>query len=431
MISVSRLSKFIASLMGLALLFSAATVTAFEDSEFDVDDTLFDDTYQSEVVSSPISGEFQIKGHYNTQSLASDDRHPGLGLFRTRLKMRHQWTGTERWKSDFSAHVWLDPLLKHHEARLYDAVLSIKLRPELLLSIGNQVWVTGHADYLRGIDIWNPLDQRLPGLMDLESLRVPVFLIRARYQLGPVHVDWVANPLFQADLLPRSDSDYSFGPDLTRYWPETNLQTLPWGLSVQGQIRDLEWGLYHAQLFDRQFHVKLQPEPQAHYAFIQRDGVSARMPWRDLVFKGELAYRQHLRYGPIERPFSRWDLLLGLDYFGIKKTQIGIELLRRQVMDYAPILMSQFPYVAEHDIETVMSYQRDFYREQVQALVLWGRLGTGSNEPYYLKGQLDIELGEQRDLSIGYIDYQSGNRASIFDYFVGQDRFFANMTVSF
>ena len=54
------------------------------------------------------------------------------------------------------------------------------------LKAGRQIVVWGRMDNIRVNDVLNPLDLRIPGLTDIEDLRLPVFMTRVDYYLANI-----------------------------------------------------------------------------------------------------------------------------------------------------------------------------------------------------------------------------------------------------
>ena len=57
------------------------------------------------------------------------------------------------------------------------------LLDDLDLKVGRQIVNWGRSDTLRVLDVLNPLDNREPGLTDIEDLRRPVSMVKADYYL--------------------------------------------------------------------------------------------------------------------------------------------------------------------------------------------------------------------------------------------------------
>ncbi|MCK4442255.1 MAG: DUF1302 family protein, partial [Sulfurovaceae bacterium] len=76
------------------------------------------------------------------------------------------------------------------EVELFDAYVEGSLTKSLDMKLGRQVVVWGRSDTIRITDVLNPLDNRRPGMVDIEDLRLPVTMAKLDYYIG----DWRITP---------------------------------------------------------------------------------------------------------------------------------------------------------------------------------------------------------------------------------------------
>jgi hypothetical protein len=81
---------------------------------------------------------------------------------------------------------YTDAVLEEYqsEAELGEAWLRGRLNRQTDLKLGRQIVVWGKSDNIRITDILNPLDNREPGMVDIEELRLPLTMARLDYYLG-------------------------------------------------------------------------------------------------------------------------------------------------------------------------------------------------------------------------------------------------------
>ncbi|HIP42095.1 MAG TPA: DUF1302 family protein, partial [Campylobacterales bacterium] len=92
--------------------------------------------------------------------------------------------GSDKYSSDE-----LDEL--RSEIELFDAYIEGSLTDSLDIKLGRQVVVWGRSDTIRVTDVLNPLDNRRPGMVDIEDLRLPVTMAKFDYFIG----DWRVTPM--------------------------------------------------------------------------------------------------------------------------------------------------------------------------------------------------------------------------------------------
>jgi hypothetical protein len=98
------------------------------------------------------------------------------------------------------------------DAQLQDLYLQGSLLEDLDLKVGRQVVNWGRSDTLRVVDVISPLDNREPGLVDLEDLRRGVGMARLDYYLGSWSFTGLVIPEVRFDQNPDFGSD--FYPDI-------------------------------------------------------------------------------------------------------------------------------------------------------------------------------------------------------------------------
>ena len=96
------------------------------------------------------------------------------------------------------------------EAEFTEVYLQGSLLRDLDLKIGRQVVNWGTGETFRVVDVLNPLDNREPGLVDIEDLRLPVVMTKLDYYFGDWDLSLIAvherrfsdDPVFGSDFFP-------------------------------------------------------------------------------------------------------------------------------------------------------------------------------------------------------------------------------------
>ncbi|MDH4216032.1 MAG: DUF1302 family protein, partial [Gallionella sp.] len=127
--------------------------------------------------------------------------HRGLSRLRGKLSLELDGQLNKTWRTHLNGYAFYDAAYTINgragytdefiasmkkEAELGEAFVQGRVRHALDLKLGRQIVVWGKSDSLRVTDVINPLDNREPGMVDIEDLRLPLTMARADYYLG----DW-------------------------------------------------------------------------------------------------------------------------------------------------------------------------------------------------------------------------------------------------
>lgn len=104
--------------------------------------------------------------------------------------------------------------LYEQELELDDVYLLGSLSSDLDIKIGRQIVVWGKSDNVRVTDILNPLDNRVPGMVDIKNRRLPVTMTKLDYYSGDWNLSGIMiheprfskNPVYNGDFFPWKDS---------------------------------------------------------------------------------------------------------------------------------------------------------------------------------------------------------------------------------
>jgi hypothetical protein len=179
-----------------------------------------------------LTGSLSLGVTYNLHEHSSGSGTPygNLSRLRPKLNLQLDLDLPREWKArasgygfyDFAylAHgrgAYTDEVLDEYEweVELQDLYVQGSLLDDLDLKVGRQVVNWGRSDTLRVVDVINPLDNREPGLVDLEDLRRAVGAVRLDYYLGNWSFTALAvpelrfdkNPVFGSDFYPDIDVD--------------------------------------------------------------------------------------------------------------------------------------------------------------------------------------------------------------------------------
>ncbi|NOQ46508.1 MAG: hypothetical protein GQ559_07525, partial [Desulfobulbaceae bacterium] len=147
--------------------------------------------------------------------------------------------------------------LYEQELEFDDAYLIGSLTPSLDIKTGRQVVVWGKSDNVRVTDILNPLDNRLPGMVDIKNRRLPVTMTKLDYYTGAWNLSGIMihevrfdkNPVFNSDFFPGK------GPLPSENTPGFSIDNQQYALALNGIFSGWDLSLYGAWIFDARAHV--------------------------------------------------------------------------------------------------------------------------------------------------------------------------------
>jgi hypothetical protein len=337
------------------------------------------------------------------------------------------------------------------------------------LKLGRQVVNWGRSDTLRVTDVLNALDNREPGLTDIENLRLPSTMARVDYYLGPFAFSALVIPEIRYDYNPPPGSDFFALPDLGTLPPPVppippidgefdanfdDRREPRWGAnpeyagSIDGIFSGWDVSFYVARIYQNRstFTPGIPSAGAALETLIEDDRVTmiggggnyTRGSW---LFKAELAWFKDVDYvylQPIPSGLysveklqsGRVDFMGGVEYYGFVDTTIALEVVNRHIIDYDP-LFDYFPnYTDENSVEYALRVSSDWMNARLHttllALVLGGRAQGGA----VLRGQVDYDLIDGLVLSAGFVGYVPTEDPPLADWGKNQ-RAFTKLKYSF
>ncbi len=292
-----------------------------------------------------------------------------------------------------------------YEAEIFDLYLQGKITNNLDYKIGRQVLVWGRSDTIRVTDILNPLDNRSPGVTDIEDLRLPVAMAKFDYYFG----DWAASAIVIGET--RYSKNPAFGSD---FYPFA--QRLPavyqtkkpsYALSLEGTFSAWDMSLYAA---------KTTEDALVSHDELYMFGYALNYIYGSWLFKSEGAYFDKYRIQSTQdKTFSH--ILVGFEYNGIDETVIAFDIANKFLKDSKDVTQS------------ALRVSSDFMNDTLKANYLLSLYGKSLNEGGFQRVWFDYEINDNLSSSIGYVDYMQGS--PLFDAIHNNDMFFTSLKYSF
>lgn len=315
------------------------------------------------------------------------------------------------------------------EVELFDAYVEGKITENLDYKLGRQVVVWGRSDTIRVTDILNPLDNRSPGMTDIEDLRLPVAMLKFDYFVG----NWRITPI--AIVEQRFSKNPPFGGDFNPAsfpLPEhESYDDVSYALSVGAEFSGWDINFYLAEAYDDAGVI----DQSTGISLFKHDkvkmfGTALNVLNGSWLFKTELAYFDGLKYASTgEQAFARFDALLGVEYNGFSDTLISYDIVTRQIQDYDTRLLQEFNPLQKNAYQHAFRISSDFLNATLTANYLISLYGEKLDEGGFQRAWVKYELAEATNLNVGVVDYIGGN--VLFDAIADNDMVFVDISYSF
>ncbi len=282
---------------------------------------------------------------------------------------------------------------------------------------GRQIVVWGVSENIRVTDVINPLDRREPGLTDLEYMRRSVTLSRLDYFYEQWHFTGMAIHEIRFDKMPVFGSDYfPFPTPLPpEELPSDGASNTEWAFSVGRTFRGFDIALYVADHYDDLAHLEVDdsdsdPSLVRRHARLKMIGAAANLAVGNWLLKSEAALQDGFKYfnAPGET-FSRFDILFGLEYSGLRETTISIEVANRHINNLSDNLRNAPDWAQPDTFQSSIRIVRDFLNDALTCTLLAMTYGPLGQDGAFQRLQAEYDLKDNLIVTAGVIFYQSGD----------------------
>lgn len=385
-------------------------------------------------------------------SYAHDAPAPGAtdyrGLSRLRGKLSLELDGqlNETWRTHMNGYAFYDAAyaLKgragysdefigsmESEAELGEAFVQGRVHRVLDLKVGRQIVVWGKSDSLRVTDVINPLDNREPGMVDIEDLRLPLTMARADLYLGDWSLAALAIPEIRFNKNPARGSDfYPYAtPSPKEITPENGGGNTEYAFAANGLFSGWDISFYWARLHDDSPHaVVVSGVPQLQHSRLTMGGLAANVAVGNWLVKSEAARFSGVEYTGAIPAYTRSDIMLGADYSGFADTTLSLEVVNRRIGDYDTSL--NIAGVPEDEWQTAVRYQGDFLHARLHLIALASAFGKRLDEGGFTRISAAYDLADAFSVTGGVISYHGGEKFP-FGAISNNDRIFVDLKNSF
>ncbi|CAA6804574.1 MAG: Unknown protein [uncultured Sulfurovum sp.] len=311
------------------------------------------------------------------------------------------------------------------EVELFDAYIEGSLADNLDMKLGRQVVVWGRSDTIRITDVLNPLDNRRPGIVDIEDLRLPVAMAKFDYFVD----DWRITPMaiLEQRFSKNPPAGSVFNASSTSIPNDEKHNDILPALSIGAEFSGWDANFYAAQLRDDAGYFangKLQHDK------VNMFGAAFNVLNGSWLLKSELAHFDGLKYTTTQqKEFKRSDGLVGVEYNGIADTLISYDASLRKIHDYDNRLKNERFEVQEDTYQHAFRVSSDFMNATLHANYLVSLFGKSLDKGGFQRAWIKYDIADAIYANVGVIDYLSGSQQ--FDAIADNDMIFLDVSYSF
>ena len=316
------------------------------------------------------------------------------------------------------------------DADVGEAWVAGSLGEHVDLAVGRQVVIWGRSETLRVLDVLNPLDNREPGRVDLEDIRLPVSMVDLKGYAGDWSAALIAIPEIRFDENPVVGSDFYPGTvSLSEHRPDSFEDPEVAG-AIEGIFRGWDVSFHGAWFWNDQPRPdgELVPTRLVHDR-LWMVGSGGNYTLGSWLFKTELAYLDGLGFfGTPDK--SRFDALLGVVYYGFTDTTFVAEVVERHLFDYERAVRRAPNFTREDAQEIALRLSRNFWYDTLHATLVGVVLGIDARDGGVTRFDLDYDVLDALTVGVGLLLYQQGDLPPL-DTWADNDRVLFKMKWSF
>lgn len=328
-----------------------------------------------------------------------------------------------------------------------EVYLSGPLSRKVDVTLGRKIVNWGRSDTFRVVDLINPLDNKEPGLVDIEDLRRPRMMAKIDAASGPWSAQLLVIPESRFDRNPPCGSDFfplsgARPPGCPGIRIDDNRSDFDGSPGVAGKLdgRFSGWdiSLYGAYIDEPSRVIDIRPT--GAFAEANRFGLlGAAGNWTrgPILLKIEMAWLSDIRVLRSQRgnpiPFSvdkdRIDTMVGIEYYGRDSLTIALEIVNRHLLN-EPSGQSTLPRSDTSRFESALRITRPFFRERLNVTALAIGFGERLQNGGLVRFSGDYEIADAWRAEGGIIIYIGGPDDGI-GAFDSNDRLYGQIKYSF
>ena len=449
--------------------FDTEEVTQSDDMGFDDLDGFGEDSVSTEEDTTEVQEEpskFSLSGNlafktaygYHKHSVDSVE-YQGFNQAQTALYLQADYKINSDWKVRVSGDTFYDTIYDlrdqaynqdtldtyRTQLRLDDTYIQGRITRDIDLKVGRQIVVWGKSDSIRITDVINPLDNRLPGMTDIEDLRLPTTMAKIDYYIGKWNLSAmiIGESRIFLEAAPRGeyfpvDSIFPSAPNpfielvqVSSSWKNTQ-----YALAANGVFSGWDLSFYAADVLDSKWYIDPDTKKR-EVAKIQMLGSAINIATGSWLLKSEIAFMNGIKYNSTTDDKQRLDTLIGTDYMGVKDTVLSLELSNRHIFNYEEQMgsvVAKPDYVQENEVQTALRATRSFSNDSINTTLLLSMFGEKWQYGGFFRASVEYDVMDALVANFGVIDYLDTSEPLERPFtraIKDNDKVFADITYSF
>ncbi|HEY8153008.1 MAG TPA: DUF1302 family protein [Myxococcota bacterium] len=410
--------------------------------------------------SEPEERWWEISGSVGVSTIgAYEDHHSTAGTdyqrlieLRTRLDLQIDLDLPHEWRARAAGFGFYDfAYLSNGRSRYTNEVLNSyeweadagevwvegPLLPSVDAKLGRQIVNWGRSETLRVLDVINPLDQRDPALLDLVDLRRSVGMAKLAWYPDP---HWslagIVIPELRFDKQPPFGSDfYPFPVSFPVRKPDSFDGHAGFAAAATGVFEGWNVSFHFADLYENSPRLELSPsQPEGYrlgYSRIRMGGAGGDYAIGSFVLKGEAAYLGGTDYATVgER--ARFDMMLGVEYYGFADSSIALDVVNRHVFGYDGSMVGFPDFTRENNVEASLRWSADWWNARLHTTALGLLFGLKAQDGAILRFTVDYDVRDALVVGTGIQIWLAGSdEDGRLNPFAMNDRLFLRIKYSF
>jgi len=301
------------------------------------------------------------------------------------------------------------------------------------IKFGRQIVIWGKSDNIRVNDVLNPMDNRYPGLTDIENLRLPVGMLKLDYYTD----NWDFSPIvIFENVINKDNTVYSeYFPvnlplkDIKQ--PDNNIENIGLALSANSEFKGFDLSFYIANnIIDSRWHIT-DEYLNREYGRINMAGTAFNFVKGSFLLKTELAFFNNLEYSGTNNKKNRINSLIGFDYNGFNDTTITLEFSNQYILYYENNIYLK-DNIEEKEYITSFRISNSFINDTFNTNFLINLYGDKLDKGGFARISGYYDLEDNLNVEAGIVDYiGSDNPNDKISLIKDNDKFYVNIKYSF
>jgi len=444
-------------LVFVLLLFSLVYADDFEDdlSAFDNEPEAIIEVKQIKEQANQLTGTLSFASSYNyshNAPISGQTDYRGISRLKTKLELALESKLSDKWKSKIEAYAFYDAIYSlkdttftndtidtyEKEFEIKEAYILGSLTENIDLKVGRQIVVWGKSDNIRLNDLINPLDNRELGMVDIEDLRLPIFMSKLDYYSGVWNLSAMIIHENRIQREAAIGSDYlpiqlfikpnTIFPEDEK--PSSSLKNTQYALALNGRFTGWDFSFYSSRILDHKWHFSKNATTRV-YSPVKTLGFASNIAIKSWLLTSELVYINGLKFNTTKDEKNRLDFLLGAEYKGITDFTVSLELAQKHIYNYELAMLKAPDSIYQDERQTALRMSYVFDHEKGTLSYLNTLFLNNSNiNGGFQRLWLNYDLNDDIEINFGLVDYIAGDKITI-NALSDNDRLFADISYHF